>query len=53
LLQRKPANRLGFGGIDELKNHIWLKDFEWDNLIQKKMLSPYIPASGCDNFDAK
>jgi serine/threonine kinase 32 len=29
LLQRKPQNRLGLNGANEVKNHIWLRDYDW------------------------
>jgi hypothetical protein len=29
LIQRKPANRLGLNGPNEVKQHIWLKDVDW------------------------
>lgn len=29
LIRRKPENRLGFGGISELKNHPWLMGLNW------------------------
>ena len=32
LLQRKPANRLGLRGPTEVKEHPWIKDFDWKNL---------------------
>ena len=52
LLIRKPENRLGFKGIFEIKDHPWLKFFEWDLLKNKKMDSPFIPAKK-DNFDKR
>lgn len=52
LLQRKPANRLGLHGAQELKDHAWLKYFFWKDLYLKKLDSPFIPRSG-DNFDSK
>jgi hypothetical protein len=52
LLQRKPSNRLGANGINELKDHPWFKNYPWDDMYQKKCLSPYIPKFG-DNFDKK
>ena len=52
LLQRKPANRLGLNGPKEVKSHIWLKDTDWDAIINKRQISPYIPNSENDNFDA-
>ncbi len=29
LLKRKPQNRLGYTGIQELKNHPWLSGINW------------------------
>ena len=53
LLQRKPIKRLGYGGIRELKNHIWMKDINWDLLKNKKIKSPFIPKEGKEYFDKK
>jgi hypothetical protein len=52
LLQRKPANRLGLRGAQEVREHAWLKYYPWKELYDKKLNSPFIPKSG-DNFDAK
>jgi serum/glucocorticoid-regulated kinase 2 len=43
LLKRSSADRLGKGGIDEIKNHAWLKDINWNALLKKEVPSPYIP----------
>lgn len=51
-LQRKPANRLGLNGPEEVKSHIWLKDTDWDSIINKRHPAPYIPCKDKDNFDA-
>lgn len=51
LLQRKPQNRLGFNGPSELKNHIWLRDYDWQALLDKKLVAPYKPEPNTDNFD--
>ena len=53
LLQRRPAKRLGYTGIRELKNHIWMKDINWDLLKNKKIKSPFIPKEGKEYFDKK
>ena len=50
LIQRKPKNRLGKNNIEEVLNHAWLENFEWDNCYSKKLKAPYIPKYG-DNFD--
>lgn len=52
-MQRKPANRLGLNGPNEVKGHIWLKDFNWQALLDKKINAPYKPSLTDDNFDAK
>ena len=53
LLQRRPIKRLGYTGIKELKNHLWLKDLDWDSLKKKKIRAPYIPKVGKEYFDKK
>ena len=53
LLQRKPINRLGFNGPEELKTHPWLANIDWDSLLNKKLRSPFIPNESEDNFDSR
>lgn len=53
LLQRKPSNRLGYNGPEEVKQHKWLKTIEWQLLIDKKIPAPFVPKTGHDNFDEK
>jgi len=43
LLQRKPKDRLGLFGAKEVKEHSWLKYYDWKDLYQKKIKSPFIP----------
>jgi len=45
LIQRKPANRLGKEGINELKGHEWFASFNWEQLLSRKMRSPFKPLS--------
>lgn len=52
LLERKPSQRLGSGGPQELKNHIWLRDFDWKGLMEKKLKSPFKPKD-FSNFDPR
>lgn len=52
LLVRKPVNRLGFRGAAEVKSHPWFYDINWNDLLNKKITSPFIPKNG-DNFDKK
>ena len=53
LLQRRPAIRLGYNGINEIKSHLWLKDINWDLIKNKKIKAPYISKKGVDNFDKR
>ena len=50
LLVRKPADRLGANGPLEVKNHSWLRDFNWKRLFEKTLEPPYCPQSA-NNFD--
>lgn len=52
LIQRKPKNRLGRDSINEVINHPWFDDFDWDSVKRKKYKAPYVPKVG-DNFDRK
>ena len=50
LIQRKPKYRLGKNNINEVINHSWFNDFDWENCSNKKLKAPYLPKYG-DNFD--
>lgn len=43
ILQRKPANRLGFNGPNDVKNHMWFKSIDWQKMINKQVDAPYLP----------
>ena len=48
LLKRKNNQRLGYRGIDEIKNHSWLDDVDWIGIECKKLdinQIPLIPTS--------
>ena len=51
-IQKKVELRIGFSGIEELKTHIWLKDFEWDKLKKKALIAPFIPR-GKNNYSVR
>ncbi|CAK84960.1 unnamed protein product (macronuclear) [Paramecium tetraurelia] len=53
LIQRKPANRLGFNEPQELRQHSWFKNFPWQKLYNKELKAPFIPHQTEDNFDAR
>ena len=50
LIQRKPKYRLGKDDINEVIDHSWFDDFDWNNCAIKKLKAPYVPKYG-DNFD--
>lgn len=39
-------------GPKEVKDHVWFKGYNWDDLYQRKIQSPFLPPNE-DNFDAK
>lgn len=51
MIQRKPGNRLGFNGPEEVKRHPWFADFPFERLYQRKVEAPYVPWG--DNYDHK
>ncbi|CAD8086133.1 unnamed protein product [Paramecium sonneborni] len=44
LLNRIPELRLG-GSYQTLKQHVWFQDFQWENLIAKKIKPVYKPGA--------
>ena len=52
LIQRKPANRLGYHGPEEVKSHPWFFGFPWRSLAEKTLQPPFVPEPG-DNFDSR
>ena len=46
LLEKDPKKRIGTNGIEELKNHAYFADIDWDDVLQKKLKPPYIPGEG-------
>ena len=52
LIQRKPKRRLGLNSINEIKNHSWMKNFDWESLSKRTLKAPFVPRKG-DNFDKK
>jgi len=51
LIQRKPVNRLGLDGPNEVKSHPWLKTYPWNKLQNKELESPFIPP--IDHLESK
>ena len=52
LLQRKPNKRLGYKNIEEIKQHPWMKDINWELLAKKELKASFLPSySEKENFD--
>ncbi|EGR28510.1 hypothetical protein IMG5_173660 [Ichthyophthirius multifiliis] len=43
LLQTDVNKRLGSKGFEEIKNHSFFKNIDWEKLFKKEIKSPYIP----------
>ena len=53
LLERRKEKRLGYNGYDEIKNHPWLSNFNWDDLLNGKIQPTFIPPLTDNNYDKK
>ncbi|CDW79087.1 camp-dependent protein kinase catalytic [Stylonychia lemnae] len=52
LLMKNPEQRLGAKyGIQEIKDHPFCIDINWDDAIQRKLLPPIRPSQKYSNFD--
>ena len=44
LLKKKPIERLGSKGeAEEIKKHPWFKSINFNDLMEKKLVAPFIP----------
>jgi serine/threonine protein kinase len=51
LIMRKPFERIGFNGIDEIKNHPWFSNIIWKDYYYKKMKTPFINLNVDDAYN--
>ena len=53
LLDRDPKQRIGSqGGAEQVRQHPWLLDMDWEQLYAKEISPPIDPRKNSDNFDA-
>lgn len=43
LLTKKPKDRLGFNGVDEIKHHPFFDSIDWEKLEKKQVEPPFRP----------
>ncbi|EGR30379.1 protein kinase domain protein [Ichthyophthirius multifiliis] len=43
LLQKNPKQRLGYNGSQEIKEHPWFNNLDWEVLLKKQYKPPFIP----------
>ncbi len=41
-MSRNPKKRLGYNGAEEIKNHEFFKNINWQDVYDKKIKSPFI-----------
>lgn len=50
LLIRDPEQRLGCSSFEDLMNHPWFRDIDWEKLYKKQMVPPFKPVvSGAED----
>lgn len=40
LLDKNPTTRLGSNSVEDIKNHIWFSDINWDEALSRKLKPP-------------
>lgn len=43
LLNKDPKERLGANGVEEIKNHKYFEDIDWEKLAKREVKPPYNP----------
>ena len=38
--------------VSEIKNHPWLRDVDWNDVLEKNIKPPFIPSIYESNFDS-
>ena len=50
-LLRQPAKRMGINGYQEVKQHPWFKDFDWEGLRRRTIKPTFVPDISRQLFD--
>ena len=53
IMIRKDVKRLGFYNELDIQNHPWFYDINFDKIIKKEFVSPFLPKINHDNYDKK
>ena len=51
LLVRKDIERLGYYNDLDIKKHCWLKNINFEDIVDKKIQAPFLPKKYHDNYD--
>lgn len=53
-LEKDPTKRLGCGpdGLNEIKSHPFFASIDWQQLLEKELIPPFVPDNQKVNFDA-
>ena len=43
LLEKEPSKRLGYNGAKDIKSHPWFIGVNWDALLKKEIVPPFLP----------
>lgn len=46
LLKKDPMKRIGAKDNNEIKNHTWFSDIDWNKLLEKRIKPDFIPVVG-------
>lgn len=51
LLDKNPSTRLGAQGVEEVKEHPWCREVQWETVLMKAKAPPFSPSRQSSNFD--
>lgn len=51
LLHRRPEERLGSNGVEEIQNHPFFANLDWEDVYHRRVAPPFLPNSVDANWD--